>query len=134
MAFSSGLVCSPRQKYYRSRNDRTRQEHGPNLRLNRVFRAGPWPCTFVPATMTELLSPRINSALLPEYIGRKVRLTCKVLKVRGGSTHARVRYLTRPSPPIRRTRLSSYRRRTAGRSKAKLSRRYVVTPFAGAVD
>ena len=32
-------------------------------------------------TDTKNLSTRVNAARLPEYIGRHVRLTCKVLKV-----------------------------------------------------
>ena len=31
---------------------------------------------------TDKLSTRVNAARLPDYIGRHVRLTCKVLKVR----------------------------------------------------
>jgi len=31
----------------------------------------------------ENTSPRVNSALLPKYIGRTVRLTCKVIKLQG---------------------------------------------------
>ncbi|KAI0078331.1 replication factor A protein 3 [Panus rudis PR-1116 ss-1] len=34
---------------------------------------------------SELTSPRVNSARLADYIGRNVRLTCKVLKVSSDS-------------------------------------------------
>ncbi|KAI6124405.1 replication factor A protein 3 [Pisolithus croceorrhizus] len=33
----------------------------------------------------ELLSPRVNSARLPAFMGRTVRLPCKVLKFQGAS-------------------------------------------------
>ena len=32
------------------------------------------------------LSTRVNAARLPEYVGRHVRLACKILKVRASST------------------------------------------------
>ncbi|KIO32736.1 hypothetical protein M407DRAFT_95526 [Tulasnella calospora MUT 4182] len=28
-------------------------------------------------------TPRVNSALLPKYVGRTVRLTCKIIKLQG---------------------------------------------------
>jgi hypothetical protein len=33
------------------------------------------------------LSTRVNAARLPEYIGRHVRLACKILKVRASSPY-----------------------------------------------
>lgn len=36
-----------------------------------------------PTIIMEHSTPRVNSALLPKYVGRTVRLTCKIIKLQG---------------------------------------------------
>ncbi|KIJ61645.1 hypothetical protein HYDPIDRAFT_96413 [Hydnomerulius pinastri MD-312] len=35
--------------------------------------------------MSEFQSPRVNAARLPSFVGRTVRLPCKVINVKGGA-------------------------------------------------